>query len=174
MPRNFQLAWRLEAFERGTLIFEREGTNVSTAIILSLLAECSDQGGLLYILRRVALGLVILLIVALLLFGMMHMIPGDPTVVALGPRSTPEMREAFRQLMGLDRADHRTARRVSRPSCQGNLGLDVWSRRPVVTMILEVLPYTVTLAWRVSSGPWRSASCSAAPPSCITAAGRIG
>ena len=46
-----------------------------------------------FLLRRVGLGIVILFIVSILLFLMLHMIPGDPTVVALGPRSTPEMRE---------------------------------------------------------------------------------
>ncbi|WP_428424384.1 ABC transporter permease [Pararhizobium sp.] len=111
----------------------------------------------LYILRRIALGLVILLIVALLLFGMMHMIPGDPTVVALGPRSTPEMREAFRQMMGLDRPLLEQLGAFLARLAQGNLGEDVWSRRPVLTMILEVLPYTVTLAvasfiWAVALG----------------------
>ena len=56
-----------------------------------------------FLVRRVGLGLVFLFIVSIMLFLMLHMIPGDPTVVALGPRSTPEMREAFREMMGLDR-----------------------------------------------------------------------
>ncbi|MDR6756847.1 peptide/nickel transport system permease protein [Mycoplana sp. BE70] len=110
-----------------------------------------------FLLRRTALAFVILLIVAILLFSMMHMIPGDPTVVALGPRSTPEMREAFRELMGLDRPVLEQLAAFLGRLAHGDLGQDVWSRRPVLTMILEVLPYTVMLAfasfiWAVAFG----------------------
>lgn len=110
-----------------------------------------------FLLRRTALALVILLVVAVLLFSMMHMIPGDPTVVALGPRSTPEMREAFREMMGLDRPILEQLGLFLARLSQGDLGQDVWSRRPVLTMILEVLPFTVTLAlasfvWAVALG----------------------
>jgi len=110
-----------------------------------------------FLLRRTGLAVVILFVVAILLFLMMHMIPGDPTVVALGPRSTPEMREAFRQMMGLDRPFLEQLGLYLGRLAQGDLGQDVWSRRPVLTMILEVLPYTVTLAlasflWAVALG----------------------
>lgn len=110
-----------------------------------------------FLLRRTGLAVVILLIVAILLFLMMHVIPGDPTVVALGPRSTPEMREAFRAMMGLDRPFLEQLGLFLGRLAHGDLGQDVWSRRPVLTMILEVLPYTVTLAlasflWAVTLG----------------------
>jgi len=101
---------------------------------------------ILFIIRRVALALIILLVVAILLFAMMHMIPGDPTVVALGPRSTPEVREAFRQMMGLDRPIWEQLWIFLSRLSEGNLGEDVWSKRPVLVMIMEVLPYTVALA----------------------------
>jgi ABC-type dipeptide/oligopeptide/nickel transport system permease component len=112
---------------------------------------------MLFIVRRMALAVVILLIVAILLFGMMHLIPGDPTVVALGPRSTPEMREAFRQMMGLDLPLMQQLGMFLGRLAEGDLGQDVWSKRPVLTMILEVMPYTLTLAfasfaWAVALG----------------------
>lgn len=110
-----------------------------------------------FILRRIGLGIVILFVVALMLFSLMHMIPGDPAVVALGSRSTSEMRLAFREMMGLDRPFYeQLGLFVSRLSV-GDLGEDVWSRRPVLAMIAEVLPHTVTLAlasfaWAVALG----------------------
>ncbi|QRM54403.1 ABC transporter permease [Sinorhizobium sp. BG8] len=112
---------------------------------------------IVFLIRRAALAVVILLIVAVLLFSMMHLIPGDPTVVALGPRSTPEMREAFREMMGLDRPIIEQLGLFLGRLAEGDLGQDVWSRRPVLTMILEVLPHTVTLAlasfaWAVTLG----------------------
>lgn len=112
---------------------------------------------LAFICRRIALAVIILLVVANLLFLMMHLIPGDPTVVALGPRSTPEMREAFRHMMGLDRPLVEQLGIYLGRLLRGDLGVDVWSGRPVLTMILEVLPFTVTLAlasfvWAVALG----------------------
>ncbi|HEV7310116.1 ABC transporter permease [Ensifer sp.] len=111
----------------------------------------------LFILRRLGLGVVILFVVALMLFSLMHMIPGDPAVVALGSRSTPEMRLAFHQMMGLDRPFYEQLGLFVGRLSVGDLGVDVWSRRPVLTMIAEVLPHTVTLAlasfaWAVALG----------------------
>ncbi|MDB5524894.1 MAG: Peptide transporter permease [Rhizobium sp.] len=111
----------------------------------------------LFVARRIALGIVILLIVSVMLFLMLHMIPGDPTVVALGPRSTPVMREAFREMMGLDRPLYEQIGSYLLRLTHLNLGEDVWSKRPVTTIVLEVLPFTVALAfssfiWAVSLG----------------------
>jgi peptide/nickel transport system permease protein len=110
-----------------------------------------------FVTRRIALGIVILFIVSVMLFLMLHMIPGDPTVVALGPRSTPEMREAFRQMMGLDRPLYEQIGSYLLRLSEFNLGEDVWSRRPVTEIVLEVLPFTVMLAfssfiWAVGLG----------------------
>ncbi|MDO6966344.1 ABC transporter permease [Rhizobium alvei] len=110
-----------------------------------------------FILRRTLLGILILFIVSILLFLMLHMIPGDPTVVALGPRSTPEMREAFRQMMGLDQPLLNQIGAHLLRLLKLDLGQDVWSRRPVTEIVLEVLPFTVALAfssfiWAVGLG----------------------
>lgn len=112
-----------------------------------------------FVARRVALGVVILFIVSVMLFLMLHMIPGDPTVVALGPRSTPEMREAFREMMGLDRPLVEQVGSYLVRLAHLDLGEDVWSKRPVTEIVLEVLPYTVALAfssfvWAVALGTW--------------------
>jgi peptide/nickel transport system permease protein len=112
-----------------------------------------------FVARRIALGIVILFIVSVMLFLMLHMIPGDPTVVALGPRSTPEMREAFRQMMGLDRPLVEQIGSYLVRLAHFDLGEDVWSKRPVTEIVLEVLPYTVALAfssfvWAVALGTW--------------------
>lgn len=112
-----------------------------------------------FVARRIALGVVILFIVSVMLFLMLHMIPGDPTVVALGPRSTPEMREAFREMMGLDRPLIEQIGSYLIRLSHLDLGEDVWSKRPVTEIVLEVLPYTVALAfssfvWAVALGTW--------------------
>lgn len=49
------------------------------------------------------LGLIpVLLGITLLVFGLLHLIPGDPAVVLLGERATPEQLASLRQQLGLD------------------------------------------------------------------------
>ena len=93
---------------------------------------------LLYAMRRICLGIVILLVTTLGLFSLIHVIPGDPAVIALGPHATPEMRADFRAEMGLDLSLPVQFLRFLGHVLSGDLGIDVWSRRPVGAMIMIV------------------------------------
>jgi peptide/nickel transport system permease protein len=99
-----------------------------------------------YALRRLALALVIVLVAMAMLFGMLHLVPGDPASIALGPRATPEMREDFRVRMGLDRPIPVQFARFVGNVLEGDLGTDVWSRQPVVRLVWLALPHTAALA----------------------------
>ncbi|MBT8052390.1 MAG: ABC transporter permease, partial [Gammaproteobacteria bacterium] len=57
---------------------------------------------LAFIIRRGLLSLLILFLAVSLLFGMIHIAPGDPASVMLGPRATPELKAEFARRMGLD------------------------------------------------------------------------
>ena len=48
------------------------------------------------------LGIVIVMLAVSVLFCMVHMVPGDPARILLGPRATPEMIESMSVRMGLD------------------------------------------------------------------------
>lgn len=99
----------------------------------------------LYLLRRVALAVVIVMIAVTLLFLMIHSVPGDPTAVLLGPRATPELRAELHAQMGLD--DPLPVQIVTffLGLLQGDMGFDVFTQREVSTIVLEQLPYTLTL-----------------------------
>ena len=56
----------------------------------------------LYFFKRVGLGILIVLLAVTMLFAMIHLIPGDPARIILGPRATPELIAAMSQQMGLD------------------------------------------------------------------------
>ncbi|HEV8439072.1 MAG TPA: ABC transporter permease, partial [Methylomirabilota bacterium] len=99
-----------------------------------------------YALRRLALALVIVLVAMAMLFGMLHLVPGDPASIALGPRATPEMREDFRIRMGLDRPIPVQFARFVGNVLGGDLGTDVWSRQPVGRLVWLALPHTAALA----------------------------
>jgi peptide/nickel transport system permease protein len=110
-----------------------------------------------YVLRRLVLAVLIVLVAMAMLFGMIHLVPGDPASVALGPRATPEMREEFRARMGLDRPIPVQFARFVASALQGDLGRDVWSRQPVARLVWAALPHTAGLTllgigWALSLG----------------------
>jgi len=57
---------------------------------------------ILYIIRRLLNLLPVLLGITLLVFAFLHLIPGDPAVVMLGERATPEQVEVLRKQLGLN------------------------------------------------------------------------
>ena len=80
-----------------------------------------------------------------ILFLMIHLVPGDPVTIALGPRATPEMREAYRARMGLDKPIHVQYVVFFANALRGDLGEDVFSQRAVTRIISEQLPHTAAL-----------------------------
>jgi peptide/nickel transport system permease protein len=101
---------------------------------------------LLYTLKRLGLAILIVCVAMLLLLSAIHMVPGDPAGIALGPRATPEMRAEFKALMGLDQPFFIQYFKFLGNVLRGDLGVDVWSKRPVTQMISEQLPHTLALA----------------------------
>lgn len=56
-----------------------------------------------YILRRILATLPVMAIVALFVFSLLHLAPGDPAVVIAGDQASPADVERIRQSLGLDR-----------------------------------------------------------------------
>lgn len=98
-----------------------------------------------YAAKRLLLSIVIVAVAVTLLFCMIFLVPGDPAAIALGPRATPELKEALRARMGLDQPIPIQLLRFFGNILQGDLGLDVWSNRPVSVIVFEVLPHTLWL-----------------------------
>ena len=111
----------------------------------------------LYVLRRLGLGVLIVGSAMALLFGMIHLVPGDPASIALGPRATEAMREDFRVRMGLDRPIPVQFANFVAHALRGDLGKDVWSNQSVARMIWIQLPHTLALTglgigWAIALG----------------------
>jgi peptide/nickel transport system permease protein len=100
---------------------------------------------LIYAAKRVGLAVLICILAMTVLFCLIYVIPGDPATIALGPRATPELREALRQRMGLDQPIPVQLVRFLAQVASGDLGQDLFSRRSVATIVLENLPYTLSL-----------------------------
>ena len=100
----------------------------------------------LYIAQRLALSVAIVAIALALLFGMIHLVPGDPASIALGPRATPELIQEFRQRMGLDRPVVVQFALFLLNVLRGDLGRDVFTNQPVLQIIMKDLPSSLALA----------------------------
>lgn len=99
----------------------------------------------LYLIRRLGLALAIVAVAVTLLFSMIHMVPGDPASVMLGPRATPELREALRLRLGLDQPFVVQIGSFFLSVLRGDLGIDIVRDQPVADIVLRQLPYTVVL-----------------------------
>lgn len=108
-----------------------------------------------YLLRRLALSVVITLMAILGLFVMLHAIPGDPASIALGPRATPEVQAAYAARMHLDKPLHHQFLIFLGSVLRGDLGRDVFSDRDVSEIMAEQLPWTLSLA--VAALGWAAA-----------------
>src|SRR2546426_5109084 len=56
-----------------------------------------------YLVRRLIAAIFVLIGVSLVVFLVLHLTPGDPAQVLLGPRATPDDLARLRQELGLDR-----------------------------------------------------------------------
>lgn len=59
-----------------------------------------------YILKRLGQSIIVLIIVTVLVFLVMHMMPGDPVTIYLGETATPEQIEIYTKEFGLDQPLH--------------------------------------------------------------------
>lgn len=100
---------------------------------------------LAYAVKRIGLGLLILVLVMIAMYAAVFLVPGDPASVALGPRATPELKRLLIERMGLDQPVWWQIVEFFRNALTGNLGYDVWSNRPVSTLVMEALPNTLIL-----------------------------
>lgn len=86
------------------------------------------------------------LLVTILVFLILHLIPGDPAEIYLGDRrSTPELLAQVRQDMGLDRPLHVQYLSYMVGALQGDFGRSLNNNRPVLDEILGRLPATLEL-----------------------------
>lgn len=88
----------------------------------------------------------VLLGVATLVFGLIHLVPGDPVQVMLGDAAAPEDVARLRERLGLDRPMLVQYAAFLRGLSVGDLGVSLRTDEPVLAAILDRLPATVELA----------------------------
>lgn len=99
-----------------------------------------------YVAKRLATALPVIFGVTLLVFLMLHLVPGDPAEQMLGEMAVDRSAvENLRKQMGLDLPMHVQYGNFLLNIVQGKLGVSILSRRTVTEMISAVLPSTLLL-----------------------------
>lgn len=98
------------------------------------------------LLSRLIETLLVLLGVAVLVFFLLHLVPGDPVQVMLGESARPSDIAELRAALGLDRPLAEQLLGFLQRLLQGDLGASLQQHRPVAELILERLPATLELA----------------------------
>jgi peptide/nickel transport system permease protein/oligopeptide transport system permease protein len=100
-----------------------------------------------YIQQRLLLVIPTIVLTSLVVFLMLHLIPGDPASIYLGEnQATPERMEQIRHQLGLDRPLYVQFGDFLWRAARGDLGRSIQTSRPVVQEIGDRLPNTVALA----------------------------
>ncbi|MEM9026796.1 MAG: ABC transporter permease [Pseudomonadota bacterium] len=99
-----------------------------------------------FIVRRLVSTVVVMAIVAIIVFLLLRLAPGDPVAIVVGDNASPDQITAVRQRLGLDDPlivqFFRWAGRV----LVGDLGISIFSNEPVSKLIAQRLEPTLSLA----------------------------
>ena len=103
-----------------------------------------------YTIKRIFEVIPVLLIVSLIVFSVMHLLPGDPTLLMLAGAeggSIPQERlDELRIIMGLNKPLYEQYYNFISNAISGDLGTSIRLRTPVTEILLQKFPYTIKLS----------------------------
>lgn len=100
-----------------------------------------------YIIRRLALSLFVLFGVSVVVFGLIHLAPGDPARLMLYDTAPEEEVQAMRKTLGLDQPLYLQYWLFLSNALRGDLGRSLYYKQPAFRIILEHLPATAELTF---------------------------
>ncbi|WP_421992843.1 ABC transporter permease [Roseococcus sp.] len=98
-----------------------------------------------YAIRRVLATIPVMAIVALFVFSLLYLAPGDPAAVIAGDQATPADVERIRESLGLDRPYLVRFGAWAWDIARGDLGTSIFTNLPVSTMIQQRIEPTLSL-----------------------------
>jgi ABC-type dipeptide/oligopeptide/nickel transport system permease component len=100
---------------------------------------------LAFVARRLLLAIPTLWAVLTVVFVLVRVVPGDPTIVILGDQASAEARAQLRERLGLNKSIPAQYLDFMGQIARGDLGRSLATNRPITTDVLAVLPYTIEL-----------------------------
>ena len=98
-----------------------------------------------FILKRLALGVLVILGVVIVTFIMARVVPSNPAAQWVGPRATPEQIQAAKKELGLDQPLYIQLGIYIKNLFTGNLGKSLKTHQPVIVELKNYLPATIEL-----------------------------
>src|SRR4030095_12334093 len=98
-----------------------------------------------YISRRVLATIPVMALVALFVFSLLYIAPGDPAAVIAGDQATPQDVERIRASLGLDRPYLVRFGTWVWGILNGDMGTSIFTNLPVTTMIAQRIEPTLSL-----------------------------
>jgi peptide/nickel transport system permease protein len=98
-----------------------------------------------YVARRILATIPVMAVVALFVFSLLYIAPGDPAAVIAGDQATPADVERIRQSLGLDRPYLVRFGAWVWDILRGDLGVSIFTNLPVSTMIRQRIEPTLSL-----------------------------
>ncbi|WP_300033987.1 ABC transporter permease [uncultured Roseobacter sp.] len=102
---------------------------------------------LAFLLRRILIAIPTVVIISIMVFGLQHLLPGDPILVLAGEERDPDVLEALREKYRLN--DPVPVQYIAwvGNALQGDLGVSLRTNQPVTELMAEKLPVTIQLAF---------------------------
>ncbi len=101
---------------------------------------------ILFALRRLLQAIPILLGVSLVVFGLVHIVPGNPIDMLMPPEASPEVIAQMKAAFGFDKPLYVQYLLWLGRALTGNFGLSVFNASPVWPQLMEALSNTFVLA----------------------------
>ena len=98
-----------------------------------------------YLLRRILATIPVMVVVALFVFALLHLSPGDPAAIIAGDYASPADVERIRHQLGLDAPLHKQLGIWLWNVIRGDLGTSIFSGLPVTQLIGQRLEPTLAL-----------------------------
>jgi peptide/nickel transport system permease protein len=99
-----------------------------------------------YVVRRLLSIFPVLWLVSVLVFALIHLVPGDPVLVILGSNAEPQQIELMRKRLGLDQNIAVQYWNWAIGILHGDLGTSIVSDESVAKLIWERMPVTISVA----------------------------
>ncbi|MEM9431490.1 MAG: ABC transporter permease [Pseudomonadota bacterium] len=99
-----------------------------------------------FLAHRVLIAVPTVILISMMVFGLQHLLPGDPILVMAGEERDPEVIAALREKYRLNDPIPVQYLAWAGNALQGDLGISLRTQQPVLELIGEKLPVTLQLA----------------------------
>lgn len=100
---------------------------------------------LTYTARRLLQGILLVIVVSILVFSMLHLMPGDPVELITDRKVPPEVKAEMKRQYGLDLPLHQQYLRWVKNILRGDFGVSIRSKTSVAATFKHRIPVTLKL-----------------------------